>query len=139
MSNEVQAALYGAIVGGILTSIATYFIEFKKGREKRKVAVELFKFLHNEWKLVELLDRGKASQKRDYELLLNTADQIRQAIIDSACEKIITAFLKYTSTLRQLNGHIQVGNLGLVSWPVEEIQKIYALFEEHSANEVCCD
>lgn len=139
MSTEVQAALYGAIVGGILTFIATYFVELKKGREKRKVAVALFKFLHSEWQSVELLDRGKASQKRDYEILLNTADQIRQSIIDSACEKIITAFLKYTSTLRQLNGHIQAGNLGLVNWPVEELQKIYASFEQHSANENCCD
>lgn len=135
MNSEVQAALYGAVVGGVLTFIATYFIELKKEREKRKVAIELFKFLHIEWKSVELLDRGIASQKRDYELLLNTADQIRQAIIDSACEKIITAFLKYTSTLRQLNGHIQSGSLGLVHWPVEEIQKIYASFEQHSSTE----
>ncbi|MBX9768032.1 MAG: hypothetical protein K2X47_12235 [Bdellovibrionales bacterium] len=137
MNNEVQAALYGAVVGGILTFAVTYFIEIKKDREKRRVAIELFKFLHAEWKAVELLDRGKASQKRDYELLLNTSEQIRPAIIDSSCEKIITAFLKYTSTLKQLNGHIQVGNLGLVNWPVDEIQKIYSSFEQHSAQESC--
>lgn len=39
MNNEVQEAILGSLVGGVLTFVATYFVELKKDREKRSNGV----------------------------------------------------------------------------------------------------
>jgi hypothetical protein len=41
MSAETSAALWGAVVGGLLTFIASYFIELKSAKDSRDHAISL--------------------------------------------------------------------------------------------------
>ena len=50
MTNETYAALWGAAVGGVITFLTTYFADFKKKADARKVAISLFKYLNDEFK-----------------------------------------------------------------------------------------
>ena len=105
--------LLGTALGSLMGFLATSYLERVKAKERVKIAELLFHFLHKEWLRADLLDKAER-QRKAYDFLLSYADQIREAIIASANEKIVRTFHSYDAILRQLNNQVQQGqkNIG---------------------------
>lgn len=133
MSIEIQAALWGAFIGGSLSLVAAYFIELKKDRQKQKIAITLFKFLNTELIRIKNIAHFKNVQKNESSSLIKIAEEIRQLILESSCEKIIVIFVKYLSSLRELDERIQAGNLGSAGSSESQLTELYSSFEDYLA------